>query len=89
MPRVSFTRNLQRHVECPSADVAGSTVAECFAAYFAVHPGVRSYVVDEQGAVRKHVAVFVGGAMITDRTRQSDPVEQSAEIYVMQALSGG
>jgi hypothetical protein len=31
MPRVTFTANLRRHFECPSADVPGSTVGETLA----------------------------------------------------------
>jgi sulfur-carrier protein len=86
---IAFTANLRRHVECPSAQVDGATVRECLDAYFAEHPTVRSYVVDEQGAIRRHVAVFVGGAQIFDPIALTDAVDDNAEIYVMQALSGG
>jgi sulfur carrier protein ThiS len=86
---ISFTANLRRHVDCPAENVAGATVAECLAAYFVSHPTVRSYVVDEQGSVRRHVVVFLDGEQIRDPSRQSDPVTASGEITVMQALSGG
>lgn len=89
MPTISFTRNLRRHVDCPPAEVAGETVAACLSAYFAEHPRVRSYVLDEQGSVRKHVVVFVGAEQLRDPARQTDPVEPATEITVMQALSGG
>ena len=89
MPTVSFTANLRRHVDCPAASVQGTTVAECLAAYFAVYPHVRSYVLDEQSRVRRHVAVFVGSEQLTDPAAQSDHVDPATEITVMQALSGG
>jgi molybdopterin synthase sulfur carrier subunit len=89
MPRVVFTQNLQRHVQCPACEVAGATVRDVLDAVFAVNRGVRSYVLDEHGAVRKHVIVFVNGEMIRDREKLSDPVAAQAEVYVMQALSGG
>jgi hypothetical protein len=89
MVTVTFTRALARHVDCPSAPVDGATVREALDAYFALHPQVRHYVLDDQGAVRKHVTVFCGGRQIRDRARQSDPVDPGAEIHVMQALSGG
>lgn len=89
MPTISFTRNLRRHVDCPPAEVAGETVAACLVAYFVEHPQVRSYVLDEQGSVRKHVVVFVGAEQLRDPARQTDPVEPTTEITVMQALSGG
>lgn len=89
MPRVVFTKNLQRHVPCPPASVDGTTVAEALEAVFVAHERLRGYVVDERGALRKHMAVFVDGQQLVDRTGLSDPVEVDGEIYVMQALSGG
>jgi len=89
MPRISFTKNLERHVACPALAVSGSTVREALERYFEHHPGVRGYVLDDQGAVRKHMVLFVNGNMIDDRERQSDAVGASDEIHVMQALSGG
>jgi sulfur-carrier protein len=89
MARLVFTKNLERHVECPTEHVAGSTVAECLNDYFSRHPMVRSYVLDERGVKRKHVAVFVGRDQLTDVTTQLDPVDDDTTITVMQALSGG
>ncbi|MFL5349010.1 MAG: MoaD/ThiS family protein [Hyalangium sp.] len=89
MPRITFTSSLQRHVSCPSEPVGGSTVREALEQYFARHPPVRSYVLDEQGALRQHVVVFVNGGQLRDRSGQQDPISEAVEIYVMQALSGG
>jgi len=89
MPRVTFTANIQRHVACPPTDAPGTTVREVLERVFAENPAARSYVLDDQGAVRKHMVVFVDGRQIADRGAQSDPVTPQAEIYVAQALSGG
>ncbi|HJW43958.1 MAG TPA: MoaD/ThiS family protein [Geothrix sp.] len=89
MPRVAFTRNLQRHVACPPCAVAGRTVKESLEAAFAQYPKLRGYVLDEHGALRFHMAVYVDGVPIADRRALSDPVPEAAEIFVMQALSGG
>jgi hypothetical protein len=89
MPTVTFTANLRRHVECPAEQVAGTTVAECLAAYFHVHPQVRTYVLDDQSRIRRHVAVFVGSEQLRDPATQTDVVGPATEITVMQALSGG
>lgn len=89
MARLSFTRNLQRFVDCPTATVEGATVREALVAYCAERPLVWRYVCDDQGAIRNHVAVFVNSSMLVDRRQQSDPVGPDDEIYVMQALSGG
>jgi molybdopterin converting factor small subunit len=89
MPRVLFTANLQRHVACPVSEAVGTTVNEALSEVFAEHPTLRGYVVDEQGAVRHHVVIFVDGRPIADRQRLSDAVAPESEIYVFQALSGG
>ncbi|MFO1045520.1 MAG: MoaD/ThiS family protein [Planctomycetaceae bacterium] len=89
MPRVVFTDNIQRHVPCPPVEVAGTTVREVLDAVFAANERARGYVLDEHGAVRKHMVIFIDGTMIRDRMTLTDPVTPSSEIYVMQALSGG
>ncbi|MBI4718820.1 MAG: MoaD/ThiS family protein [Planctomycetes bacterium] len=89
MVRVSFTANLQRHVACPPRTVEGCTVREALAAVFAENTRAAGYVLDEHGALRRHMIVFVNGEAIQDRATLSDPVADGAEVYVMQALSGG
>lgn len=89
MPTVVFTSNLQRHVDCPSAQVDGSTVREALTAVFETNANLRGYIVDEHGRLRRHMAVFVDGDPIRDPERLSDQVQPNSEIYVMQALSGG
>jgi sulfur-carrier protein len=89
MVTVSFTPNIQRHVNCPPTGVEGDTVREALDAVFRGNPGARTYVLDEQGAVRPHMVVFVDGRQIHDRQYLSDQVSPDAEIYVAQALSGG
>ncbi len=89
MARVCFTQNLARHVRCPDADATGATVRQVLEAYFAAHPHARSYILDEHGGLRPHVVIFVGEARASDRTTLTDPVAPDAEIWVMQALSGG
>lgn len=89
MPTVSFTPNIQRHVNCPSLEVAGETVRQVLDAVFQANPRARAYVLDDQGAVRQHMVVFVDGKQVRDRQTLSDSVAQNAEVYVAQALSGG
>lgn len=89
MPTVSFTSALRRFVAAPSAEVQGGTVGEALAAVFARRPALRGYVLDDQGAVRRHVSIYVNGEPITDRARLGDKVGPRDEIYVLQALTGG
>lgn len=87
--RIAFTENLKRHVDCPTVEVSGTTVREVLDGVFAAQPRLRGYVVDERGVLRKHMTVFVDGHQLVDRDKLSDPVGEHAEVYVMQALSGG
>lgn len=89
MPHVVFTENIQRHVSCPPCTVDGGTVREVLDEVFSTNERARGYVLDEHGAVRKHMIIFINGTMIRDRLSLSDPVLPDAEVYVMQALSGG
>ena len=89
MALLHFAPAVRRHVDAPSETVAGATVRDALDEYFARHPEVRGYVLDERGITRKHIAIFVDGDPITDREGQSDPAGPTAEIHVIQALSGG
>lgn len=89
MPIVTFTRALERFLDAPSATAAGATVREALDAVFASRPALRGYVLDDQGALRRHVAVYVNGAPVRDRARLTDPVGPDDEVFVLQALSGG
>jgi molybdopterin synthase sulfur carrier subunit len=89
MAQLHFTQNLVRHTQCPSAELSAGTVAELLERYFETWPGVRNYVLDDQGEVRHHVKVLVDGRNIKDRRKLTDQIRESSEVYVFQALSGG
>lgn len=52
-------------------------------------PGLCDYLVDERGALRKHVTIYVDGEPVADRTTLRDPVPPKGDVFVAQALSGG
>jgi molybdopterin synthase sulfur carrier subunit len=89
MPSVRFTRNIQRHVQCPTLDVPGATLGEVLSAYFATNERARGYVLEDDGRLRKHMAVFIDGQQIEDRDKLSDLVSSDAVVDVVQSLSGG
>ncbi len=89
MVRVTFTENIQRHCMCPPSSVTGDTVRQVLDQVFAGNERARGYVLDDQGGLRRHMIVFVNGEAVHDRTKLSDRVTDGAELYVMQALSGG
>jgi len=89
MARIFFTANLRRHVDCPDEAVEAATVGELLDKYFEQRPGVRGYVLDDQGGVRHHVKIIVDGLNVRDRRTLTDSVGPSSKVYVFQALSGG
>ncbi len=89
MARVHFTPNLRRHLDAASMDAPPGTLRETLEGVFEANPQVRSYVVDDQGRLRAHVAVYVDGNPVRDRVRLGDAVAGGSEVHVMQALSGG
>ncbi len=89
LPIISFTENIQRHVKLPTKAVEGSTVAEAINNFFGSNAIAKSYVLDEQGSLRKHMNIFVDNTAIHDRIGLSDSVSTESTIYVIQALSGG
>lgn len=90
MPRVQFTPHLLRFFpDLEATTVDGATAAEVIAACDARHPGLAAYLLDERGALRKHVNVFIGNVRVRDRERLLDPVAKDAEVFILQALSGG
>lgn len=89
MPRIVFTANLARHIAADPVEAPGRTVREVLDAAFAGDDFARSYVLDDQHGLRKHMNVFVNGNRVKDRVHLSDPVPEDGEVYVIQALSGG
>jgi len=89
MPSVSFAPALTRHVPCAPQQVEAGTLAAVLDAAFRAAPALRAYVLDEQGAVRKHVAVFVNGELIPRREDLTRALGPQDRVHVIQALTGG
>jgi hypothetical protein len=89
MVRVTFPAVLSRHVACPPLQVAGGTVRAALDAAFAARPDLRGYVLDDQGALRQHMALFVDGVPLRDRRSLSDTIAADTALDILQALSGG
>jgi hypothetical protein len=89
MASIAFSQHLQTHVDVERTEVAGATVRDALDAVIEVNPRLKSYVLDDSGVVRKHIAIFLDGESVRDRGGLSDPLPEKGEIFVMQALSGG
>ena len=90
MAEIKFTNALKRfYPDLKSFQSEVNIVSEVIRIVDGKYPGIKSYIVDEQGRLRKHVNIFVDGRMIEDRENLSDTLEPGSEVYIMQALSGG
>ena len=89
MPTIHFTSHLRRVAPTGPTRVEAATLGAALDAYFAAAPKVRSYILDDQGRLRRHVAVFIDGELLVDKKDLGRRVTPTSEIYVMQALSGG
>jgi molybdopterin converting factor small subunit len=65
--------------------VAGATVAEALRALERSHPKLGGWVLDEQGRVREHVAVFLEG----ERVGGDAPLAEADRLEIIGSISGG
>jgi hypothetical protein len=92
MPIVAMTPHLYRFfpmLENRHLEVPPGSVAQVLQAINTIAPGFCDYVLDDQGALRKHVKICVNDAIVVDRKNLSDQVQQSDKVFIFQALTGG
>ncbi len=90
MPTVKFTYALKRfYPDLDTLELPANDVNAVVHAIDKTYPGIKDYLIDEQGQLRKHVNIFVDGTLIQDRTNLQDTLKENSEVYIMQALSGG
>ncbi len=74
---------------CPEQLVCAGSLARVLTDAFAAAPAMRHYVLDDQGHIRKHVAVFINGVLHHQRSDLQVNIQNGSKIHVIQALSGG
>lgn len=89
MPFIACTRRLEQVGPHELTRYSGDTVGSLLDATAADYPRLKTYVLDDQGRVRKHVAIFVDGNLQPRDAVLQLPLNNQSEIYIMQALSGG
>ncbi|CAB3787878.1 hypothetical protein LMG28614_02600 [Paraburkholderia ultramafica] len=89
MAHIFFAASIQRHVATPEREIDARTLAEALDAVFVEQPRLRGYILDDQGSLRRHLAVFVDGRRVRDRQHLSDALGEASRVYVIQSLSGG
>src|SRR5882672_6722099 len=86
MAQVHVTSWLRELVPNGPVPAAGATVGDALASLFAHEPRVRSYVLDDQGRLRKHVCIFADGERLAHDSALSRRIGPDTKLYVMQAL---
>lgn len=90
MPKVKFTYALKRFFpDLQERQIEAMNLTDALLEVDHLYPGLRSYILDDQGHLRKHVQIFLDGDPIQDRVLLSDQLGPDTEIFLMQALSGG
>lgn len=89
MPTIRFTPQLRRFIATPEVHSDATTLRPALEDAFAHNPQLRGYVLDDQGALRANVVVFIDGERCPDRLRLDQPLQPGSAVYVLQALSGG
>jgi molybdopterin converting factor small subunit len=67
-------------------EAEGATIGEVLADLDRRYAGLRFRMVDEHGALRRHMRVFLNREIVRDLAA---PVSADDELVIMQALSGG
>jgi molybdopterin synthase sulfur carrier subunit len=67
----------------------GATVGSVFAALEAEHPALRRRLTDDQGALRRHVNVFLGNDNIRDLNALDTTLSDGDELLILPSVAGG
>ncbi|TDD14089.1 MoaD/ThiS family protein [Kribbella turkmenica] len=67
-------------------EVDGATVGEVVAA---LDPVLRRRLTDEQGAVRRHVNIYLGNDNIRDLDGLGTPLTDGDELMILPSVAGG
>lgn len=90
MPKINFTSALKRFFPgIGETRIKAKNLPELLDKLEKTYPGIKDYIVEEDGSLRQHINIFVEGQLIVDRTFLSDQIQEEDEILIFQALSGG
>ena len=80
-------RKLTNDVEL--VEVEAKTVAEAIDVLQKMYPGIKDRLVDEAGAVRRFVNVYVNEEDIRFLQNQDTPLKDGDELSIIPAIAGG
>ncbi len=93
MPRLTIASTLAKwipHTEgALQLTLPSQSLRSALEQVFIDYPILRSYVLDDQGALRHHLAIFVDGVAVRDKVHLQQQLPEQAEVFLAQSLSGG
>ena len=68
MPKINFTSALNRFFPgLETLEIEAKNIAELLDELELKHPGIKDYLVNEEGSLRKHINIFIGDKLLQDR----------------------
>lgn len=90
MVQVNFTSHLEVFFPTlKTQKVMALTLSELFSKLNKLYPGLSSYLLEDNGVIRKHVNVFLDGILVENKNNMNQSLEGVSEVFILQALSGG
>lgn len=92
MPTVEMTTHLYRffpQLENRRIEVPAGSVAEILREIDKIAAGFSDYILDDHGALRRHVKISINNTLVVDKRTLSDRVPDDGKLYIFQALTGG
>ncbi len=84
--KVLIPSALRSYTERGETEASGATLATLLVDLERQYPGIRFRMIDEQDRIRRHIRIFVNG----EQARAlSQPLNETDEVIIVQALSGG
>lgn len=92
MPDIQMTPHLYRffpQLKNRTITAPPGSVAEVLHSVNDLAPGFSDYIVDERGALRRHVILSINNTVVIDRKNLTDRLQEDDTLFIFQALTGG
>jgi len=84
--KVAIPTPLRSYTGREQVEAEGTTIEELLADLDRRYPGIRFRMIDEQGAIRPHIRIFVNRERCVGLDTALEPADA---VQILQALSGG
>ncbi|WP_284242527.1 MoaD/ThiS family protein [Thalassotalea insulae] len=92
MINVEMTHHLYRYfplLENTALELDAGSIADVLHQINQLAPGFTQYILDDNGALRRHVNISINNQLLIDRKTLLDKVPDNAKLYIFQSLTGG